>query len=201
MSSQPQTAEGGPENAQRQSRIGKRPVAVPKGVTVETAGSRFSVKGPKGQLSQDLPKEVAIERDGDLLRFRILVSDSRGLRLQGLARALAASMVKGVSEGYERVLEFVGTGYRCEVKGQTVLLQVGYSHPTSYALAPGVQGTVHPDSKGTRLSLFGANKVSVGEAAASIRRIRPPEPYAGKGIRYRGEQVRRKAGKAGKGRK
>jgi len=200
MSTQLQTADASGAS-QRQSRIGKRPVPVPKGVSVEISGDRFSVTGPKGQLSQSMPREIRIERDGDQLRFHLLVTDRTGPRLQGLARALAASMIKGVAEGYERVLEFVGTGYRCEVKGQNVLLSVGYSHPTSYALPPGVQGMVHPDSKGTQLILSSPNKVSVGEAAASIRRIRPPEPYAGKGIRYRGEQVRRKAGKAGKGRK
>lgn len=200
MSTQAQPAAG--ETPQRQSRIGKRPVPVPKGVTVEINGRRFSVKGPKGSLSQDMPEQIRIERDGDLLRFHFeSTEDNSGPRLQGLTRALAGSMVKGVAEGYERILEFVGTGYRCEMKGQTVVLQVGYSHPTSFALPPEVQGMVHPDSKGTQLILSSPNKTSVGQAAASIRRIRPPEPYAGKGIRYRGEVVRRKAGKAGKGRK
>ena len=191
----------GAGTAPRQSRIGKRPVTVPKGVVVELSGRRFTAKGPKGSLTRQLPPQVEIECEADLLRFRSEAAGRDAPRLQGLARALVASMVKGVSDGYERILELVGTGYRCEVKGQTVSLQVGYSHPTTYPLPPEVSGTVHPDSKGTQLILTSADKVSLGQAAASIRRLRPPEPYGGKGIRYRGEQVRRKTGKAGKGRK
>ena len=187
--------------APRQSRIGKRLIPVPKGVSVEIAGRRFSVKGPKGSLSRELPAEVEIAREGDILRVNCAAPGRDGARLQGLARALAASMVKGVAEGYERVLELVGTGYRCEVKGNAVSLQVGLSHPSSYPLPPDVSAMVNPDSKGTQLILRSADKASLGQVAASIRDIRPPEPYAGKGIRYRGETVRRKAGKAGKGRK
>ena len=187
--------------ASRQSRVGKRPIPVPKGVTVEISGNRFSVEGPKGSLSRELPSQVEIAREGDLLRVKSDAPGRDSPRLQGLARALAASMVKGVSEGYERVLELVGTGYRCEVKDNAVSLQVGLSHPSLYPLPPEVTAMVNPDSKGTQLILRSADKASLGQVAASIRDIRPPEPYAGKGIRYRGENVRRKAGKAGKGRK
>jgi large subunit ribosomal protein L6 len=196
MSSEAQVA--APE---RQSRTGKRPVIVPKGVTVEISGRQFSAKGPKGSVSRTLPKEAKVQREGDQITFTADAVGRNGPRLQGLARALAASAVKGVAEGFERILELVGTGYRCEVKGQTVSLQVGYSHPTTYQLPAEVKGLVNPDSKGTQLVLTSADAASVGQAAASIRAIRPAEPYGGKGIRYRGEQVRRKAGKAGKGRK
>lgn len=185
----------------RQSRVGKRLIPVPKGVTVEISGKRFSVKGPKGSLARELPEHVEIAQEGDVLRVKSDAAGRDGARLQGLARALAASMVKGVAEGYERILELVGTGYRCEVKGNAVSLQVGLSHPSSYPLPPEVTAVVNPDSKGTQLILRSVDKASLGQVAASIRDIRPPEPYAGKGIRYRGENVRRKAGKAGKGRK
>lgn len=187
--------------APRESRVGKRVIPVPKGVTVEISGQHFSVKGPKGSLSRELPSQVEIVREGEILRVKSDAAGRDGARLQGLARALAASMVKGVAEGYERVLELVGTGYRCEVKGNAVSLQVGLSHPSAYPLPPEVTALVNPDSKGTQLILRSADKASLGQVAASIRDIRPPEPYAGKGIRYRGENVRRKAGKAGKGRK
>jgi large subunit ribosomal protein L6 len=119
-------------------------------------------------------------------------------RWQGLARALLASTVKGAAEGYERILELVGTGYRCEVKGTNIHLALGLSHPVVFPLPAGVSATVSPDSKGTILILTSANKAALGQAAATIRSFRPPEPYAGKGVRYRGENVRRKAGKAGK---
>jgi large subunit ribosomal protein L6 len=121
-----------------------------------------------------------------------------GRRLQGLGRALLMSMVKGASAGYERILELVGTGYRCEVKGKTLVLQLGLSHPASIELPPTVSAVVPPDSKGTQLVLTSADKALLGQLAATIRALRPPEPYGGKGIRYRGESIRRKAGKAAK---
>jgi large subunit ribosomal protein L6 len=186
---------------QKQSRVGKRPIPVPKGITVNVAAGSVEVQGPKGKLSKTLPPSVALKRDGDSLSIETTALDRDGRRLQGLARALVASMVKGAAEGYERVLELVGTGYRCEVKGKVVTLSLGFSHPTSYELPPEVTGVVPPDSKGTVLILNSADKASLGQVAANIRRFRPPEPYGGKGVRYRGEQVRRKAGKAGKGRK
>ncbi len=197
MSAEAQTSTG----AFRQSRVGKRPVAVPKGVTVNISGTKVDVQGPKGKLSQQLPDSISISREGDTLSVQSSASGRDSVRLQGLGRALLASMVKGAAEGYERTLELVGTGYRAEVKGRTVHLQVGLSHPCAYDLPEGVNAVVPGDSKGAVLVLSSADKARLGQVAASLRSLRPPEPYGGKGIRYRGEQIRRKAGKAGKARK
>lgn len=185
----------------KQSRVGKRPIAIPKGVTVNVSGNEISVQGPKGKLSGQLPDRVLIKKEGESL---LLSSSATGVdapRLQGLGRALVANMVKGCSEGYERVLELVGTGYRCELKGKTVNFSLGLSHPASVDLPPSVTATIPGDSKGTLLILNSPDKALIGQLAATIKRLRPPEPYGGKGIRYRGETIRRKAGKAGKGRK
>jgi large subunit ribosomal protein L6 len=184
--------------AGRQSRLGRRAVAVPKGVTVNVTGRRIDVQGPKGKLSSELPERVEVKKAGDSLQVQTSASGSDAPRLQGLTRALIAAMVKGTVEGYERTLEFVGTGYRAEVKGRVVHLSVGFSHPTSFALPPDVTASINPESKGTILILTSPNKASLGQTAATIRAFRPPEPYGGKGIRYRGEVIRRKAGKAGK---
>lgn len=197
MTAQAQAAEGG----SKQSRVGKRPIAVPKGVTVNVNGATVEVQGPKGKLSKPLPPTIGLKRDGDILRVESSAEERDARRLQGLARALVASMVQGAAVGYERALELVGTGYRCEVKGKVVSLSLGFSHPTAYELPPEVTGVVPPDSKGTLLILSSADKAVLGQVAANIRGFRPPEPYGGKGVRYRGEAVRRKAGKAGKGRK
>ncbi len=183
----------------RLSRVGKRPVALPKGVTASVAGTRVEVQGPKGKMSLDLPAQVTCAKDGESLLIESSALGRDGARLQGLARALLASRVKGVAEGYIRQLELVGTGYRCEVKGQIVTLTLGFSHPTQVELPASVSGNVPVDSKGTMLVLTSADKAALGQIAASIRDLRPPEPYGGKGIRYRGEVIRRKAGKAAKG--
>jgi large subunit ribosomal protein L6 len=183
----------------RQSRVGKRPVAVPKGVTVNLSGARIDVQGPKGKLSFELPANVSIKKDGEKLLLESSAPGRDGARLQGLSRALLASQIKGAAQGYERILELVGTGYRCEVKGQVVTLNLGFSHPTQVQLPPTISGNVPADSKGTMLVLTSADKALLGQIAASIRDLRPPEPYGGKGIRYRGEVIRRKAGKAAKG--
>jgi len=183
-----------------QSRIGKRPVGVPKGVTVKVDSPRVQVEGPKGKLSMELPPTVALARDGDQIRVDSSASGRDGSRLQGLARALLASMVKGVAEGYTRTLELVGTGYRCEVLGTAVKLQLGLSHVPLYQLPASVSAVVPPESKGTVLILTSPNKALLGQAAAAIRHLRPPEPYGGKGVRLRGEKVPHKAGKAGKSR-
>jgi large subunit ribosomal protein L6 len=193
MEAQPVTS------TKRVSRVGKRPVAVPKGVTLTISGRQVSVQGPKGKLSLDLPPDVIATKDAESVKVESSASGRDGARLQGLGRALIASMLKGASTGYEAVLELVGTGYRCEVKGTVVTLSLGFSHPTSVQLPPGVSGNVPPDSKGTMLVLTSADKAALGQIAATIRDLRPPEPYGGKGIRYRGEQIRRKAGKAAKG--
>jgi large subunit ribosomal protein L6 len=185
----------------RNSRLGKRPVDVPKGVTVNLSGSTIDIQGPKGKLKQVLPTGVIAKKEGESV---VVTADAEGkdhARLQGLGRALIASMVLGAAQGYERILELHGTGYRCELKGRTIHFNLGLSHPASYDLPAGIDAEIPKDSKGTVLILRSADKSAIGEACASIKRLRPPEPYGGKGIRYRGEQIRRKAGKAGKGRK
>jgi large subunit ribosomal protein L6 len=181
------------------SRIGKRPVEVPKSVTITVANRTIDIKGPKGQLSRPLVDTVDVAIENGILRVSSTAPGRDASRLQGLMRALIASMVKGVAEGYERTLELKGTGYRVELKGTTLHFALGYSHPIAYALPKGLTATIPADSKGTVLVLNGADKEVIGQTAAKIRGFRPPEPYGGKGVRYRGERVREKAGKAGKG--
>lgn len=183
----------------RLSRVGKRAVDLPKGVTLNLSGRKVDIQGPKGKLSMDLPDTVIAKKEGESWLFESEAEGRDAARLQGLARALVASMVKGAAQGYEKVLELVGTGYRCEVKGKTLTLQLGFSHPSVVELPAAISGVVPPDSKGTQLVLTSADKALLGQVAASIRDLRPPEPYGGKGVRYRGESIRRKAGKAAKG--
>ena len=190
-------AAGAPRSA-KQSRIGKRPVPVPKGVTVNIGDKKVEVQGPKGKLSVELPPNVKVVKDGDLMRVSCSAAGRDGLRLQGLGRALLASIVKGAIDGFERHLELVGTGYRCEQKGRNLHFALGFSHPVVFELPLEVSATIPPDSKGTILILSSANRSVLGQTAATIRDFRPPEPYAGKGVRYRDEFIRRKAGKAGK---
>jgi large subunit ribosomal protein L6 len=187
--------------ALRQSRVGKRPVAIPKGVTVNVKDSSVEIQGPKGKLKKVLPQGVVIAKDGESLKLTASASGVDHARLQGLGRALVAAMIKGAAEGYERILELHGTGYRCELKGKVINFNLGLSHPANVTLPEGVTATIPGDSKGTVLILNSADKEVLGQLAANIKRLRPPEPYGGKGIRYRGENIRRKAGKAGKGRK
>jgi large subunit ribosomal protein L6 len=182
----------------RESRVGKRPIPVPKGVTVSFKGRKCEVKGGKGTLSFELPESVVVKEEAGQLAVSSDREGSDGARLQGLGRALLANLVQGVSAGYERTLEMVGTGYRAEVKGTVVHLSLGFSHPVAYQLPPAVTGKVAPDSKGAVLTLESPDKAALGQAAATIRGFRPPEPYGGKGVRYRGENILRKAGKAGK---
>jgi large subunit ribosomal protein L6 len=183
----------------RTSRVGKRPIDLPKGVSATLSGTEVVVKGPKGELKRKLAERVAIHAEGTRLHVTCDAPGSSAPRLQGLTRALVASMVKGVAEGYERILEIKGTGYRAEVKGAVINLALGFSHPVNFPLPKGITATVPSDSKGTVLILQGADKEVIGQTAATIRGFRPPEPYGGKGVRYRGERVREKAGKAGKG--
>jgi large subunit ribosomal protein L6 len=185
----------------KQSRVGKRPIPIPKGVTVNVSATEVSVQGPKGKLSGQLPDRVQVKKEGETLVVSSSAGGDDAPRLQGLGRALVANMVKGCAEGYERILELVGTGYRCELKGKVVNFSLGLSHPASVELPASVSATIPGDSKGTLLILNSPDKALIGQLAATIKRLRPPEPYGGKGIRYRGEQIRRKAGKAGKGRK
>jgi large subunit ribosomal protein L6 len=181
-----------------QSRLGKIPVVVPKGITVSIATGRCDVKGPKGSLSLALPESVDVRQDGDNLVVRSNAGSDDAPRLQGLARALLANVVKGCAEGFERTLELVGVGYRAELKGQEIHMQLGLSHTVKYPLPKGVTANIPADTKGTIINLASVDKALLGQVAAQLRSFRPPEPYGGKGVRYRGEQIRRKAGKAGK---
>ncbi len=178
------------------SRIGLMPVPLPKGVTVDIEGSTVQVKGPKGQLVRTLNSEMLIKLEDNRLVVERPTDQRHHRALHGLTRALLNNMVLGVSQGFVRRLEIEGVGYRAEIQGKNLVLNVGFSHPVVVEPPPGIS---FETEKGTRVfSVLGADKEMVGEMAARIRRIRPPEPYKGKGIRYQGEHVRRKAGKAGK---
>ncbi len=177
------------------SRIGKRPISIPAKVTVAIDGQSISVKGPKGELSRVLPGEVGVSQDGEELRV-MRRDDSRNARQRhGLCRTLVANMVEGVSQGFQKRLEIQGVGYRAQVQGKTLTLNMGYSHPVQIEPPEGVQFLVENN---VNVVVSGIDKEVVGNTAAQIRAVRPPEPYKGKGIRYAGEVVRRKAGKAGK---
>lgn len=182
----------------KQSRLGKIPVALPKGVTVTVAAGKADVKGPKGALSLKLPESVSVTKEGEALVVSSSAAPKDASRLQGLGRALLANVVKGCAEGYQRALELVGVGYRAELKGQDLHLALGLSHPVVYRIPTGVSVEIPKDSKGTIINLASADKALIGQVSATIRGFRPPEPYGGKGVRYRGENVRRKAGKSGK---
>jgi large subunit ribosomal protein L6 len=176
------------------SRIGKIPVPVPDGVDVQLEGLRVRVKGPKGELEQTLPEGVSLSKDDD---GAIVVTPNGTERVHrsrwGLCRTLIANMIEGVTAGYAKNLELVGVGYRAAAKGANVELQVGYSHPVLIEAPSGISFNV---PQPTRIEVSGIDKVLVGQVAANIRKVRPPEPYKGKGIKYEGEVIRRKAGKA-----
>lgn len=186
------------QTTRKHSRIGKRPVVIPKGVTVNLNGAKVEVQGPKGKLARELHPLIRLKREGESISVDAEAPGRDASRLQGLGRALLASMVKGAHEGFERTLELVGTGYRCEAKGKTLHFQLGLSHPVAIPLPATMTAVIPADSKGTVLTLSSPDKGELGQLAAQIRSLRPPEPYGGKGVRYRGEQIRRKAGKAGK---
>lgn len=178
------------------SRIGKAPITLPKGVSVDLKGSTVTVKGPKGTLTQTFHPDMAVALDDGVLTIE-RPSDSRDHRaLHGLTRALLNNMVVGVSEGFKKTLEVEGVGYRAEMKGKTLVLNVGYSHPIEFE--PEKDMSFEVENRGKLIRVAGIDKQMVGEISAQIRKTRPPEPYKGKGIRYQGEYVRRKAGKAGK---
>ncbi|MBD2576185.1 50S ribosomal protein L6 [Oscillatoria sp. FACHB-1406] len=181
------------------SRIGKRPIDLPDKVTVEIDGQNVTVKGPKGQLARTLTNPVSVEQDGNLVK--VLRRDESRLARQrhGLSRTLVANMIEGVSKGYTKQLEIQGVGYRAQMQGKNLVLNVGYSHPVEIEPPEGIQLDVPKDSKGLQITISGIDKEVVGNIAAKIRSVRPPEVYKGKGIRYQGEVVRRKAGKTGKG--
>jgi large subunit ribosomal protein L6 len=181
------------------SRIGRMPVAVPAGVTVDLKGSYLRVKGPKGEMERNFSPSIQISvEDGQILVQRS--SDLAPARaMHGTTRALIANMLTGVSTGFERILEIEGVGYRAEMNGVNLVLHLGFSHPVVIEPEPGISFDV--EVKARLIKIRGFNKEQIGQVAADIRKIRPPEPYKGKGIRYQGEKIRRKAGKSGKGKK
>jgi len=174
------------------SRIGKKAVAVPTGVTVTISGQTVSVKGPKGQLAWTVAEEIEVKQEGAELVLSKRVENTRAQAMWGLSRTLVANMVHGVTQGYEETLELVGVGYRAAMKGSSLSMQLGFSHEVDVPPPAGIAFAV---PKQTEIKISGIDKQAVGEIAARIRRIRPPEPYKGKGVRYAGEKVRRKEGK------
>jgi large subunit ribosomal protein L6 len=176
------------------SRIGKKPIALPKGVTVKIEGNVVAVQGPKGKLDTPLPRGIKMEqKDSHLVAIR---ETDEQAALHGLARALVNNAVEGVTKGWTRELEIVGIGYRAEMKGKsTVVFSLGYSHPIEYPLPLGVDVAVDP--KQTRLTLTGIDRQKVGQVAAEMRALRPPDPYKNKAVRYVGERLKKKVGKTG----
>jgi large subunit ribosomal protein L6 len=176
------------------SRIGRKPVAVPSGVTVQIDGQTVRVKGPKGELVRTLHAEMLLSMDAGQVVVGRPTDETRHKSLHGLTRTLIANMVEGVAKGYQKVLEIQGVGYKAEVNKTGLNVIVGYSHPVAYKAPEGITFAVENN---TVVKISGPNKELVGQVAAELRQIRPPEPYKGKGIRYQGERVRRKAGKTG----
>lgn len=178
------------------SRVGKQPIQLPEKVQVDIRGSEVTVKGPKGELVRSFHPDMEIVLEDRVLEVRRPTDHRNHRAMHGLTRALLANMVTGVSEGYSKVLEIVGTGYRAEMQGDKLVLYLGYSHPIEFPPPEGISFDV--PRGGRTVTVQGTDKELVGEIAARIRRQRPPEPYKGKGVRYEGEYVRRKAGKAGR---
>jgi large subunit ribosomal protein L6 len=178
------------------SRIGRRPIPLPKGVTASLAGNTVAIKGPKGELTFAVHAELGVKLEGTEVIVTRPSDSTWHKSLHGLSRTLVANMVEGVTKGYEKRLEIVGVGYRAETKPWGVALVVGYSHPVEFKAPAGIKITA---DQPTVVRVSGSDKELVGRVAAEIRGVRPPEPYKGKGIRYTGEHVRRKAGKTGAG--
>jgi len=174
------------------SRIGKKAIAIPAGVTLTVDGQTVSVKGPKGQLSWTVVEEIQLKHEGDEIAFTPRDDSTRAKSMWGLSRTLVANMVHGVTQGYEQNLELVGVGYRAAMRGSSLGMQLGFSHEVDIPPPPGISFAV---GRPTEIKISGIDKQLVGEIAARIRKIRPPEPYKGKGVRYAGEAVRRKEGK------
>ncbi|MEI8125104.1 MAG: 50S ribosomal protein L6 [Parachlamydiaceae bacterium] len=175
------------------SRKGKQPIAIPKGVEVKVGDKKVSVKGPKGTLQHEIVSEVTVRIEGDVVHVELDEQNQGAGNFHGLYRSIINNMVHGVSHGFERKLEMIGVGYRAAVQGHLLDLQIGLSHPTKLPIPEGILVRV---DKNTSIVISGADKQKIGQFAANIRSIRPPEPYQGKGIRYEGEYVRKKAGKA-----
>ncbi len=177
------------------SRIGNLPIPLPTGVELAVDGDTVTVKGPKGTLTQDIPRPMKLEREDSVVRV-VRPDDERENRsLHGLTRSLVANMVDGVTKGYEKQMEIHGVGYRVQAQGSDLVFSLGFSHPVPIKAPPGIEFAV---ATPTRFSVKGIDKQKVGQVAAEIRRLRRPDPYKGKGVRYAGEQIRRKAGKTAK---
>jgi large subunit ribosomal protein L6 len=177
------------------SRIGRKSIPVPAGVDVTITGQTVKVKGPKGELSHTVAEPITVEQDGPELHVNRPNDERKAKELHGLSRTLVANMIVGVTEGYKKTLEINGTGYRVTAKGKDLEFALGFSHPVPVAAPAGITFAVE---RPTQFTVSGIDKQLVGEVAANIRKIRPPEPYKGKGVKYQGEVIRRKAGKAGK---
>lgn len=177
------------------SRIGKQPVPIPSGVSVEIQDRHITVKGSKGTLSRELPSAIVLEQEGSTVKVSPENNSRIARQRHGLCRTLVANMVEGVSKGFEKRLQIQGVGYRAQAQGKKLTLNVGYSKPVEMEMPEGIQVAVE---RNTEVILNGIDKEILGNTAARIRAVRPPEPYKGKGIRYLGEQIRRKAGKTGK---
>ena len=175
------------------SRIGKKPIAIPKGVEVRLEGDQLRIKGPKGQLSISVHPSVKLNIGGDSIAVSVVDETRESRSIHGLFRVLIDNMVTGVTKGFERVLEIVGVGYRAELKGRTAVFNLGYSHPINFELPTGIDAKIEK----TKITLSGIDRELLGMTAAKIRSFRKPEPYKGKGIKYAEEKIRRKAGKAG----
>ena len=178
------------------SRIGRLPVVLPKGVEVNIDGTNVHVKGPKGEMQRSFPSSMQISINEGVLEVSRATDGRTDRSLHGMTRALINNMVVGVSTGFERILEVNGVGYRAEMQGKNLVLYVGYSHPVTIEPAQGI--SFETDAKTRQVKVMGYDKQMVGQVAADIRKVRPPEPYQGKGIKYLEEKIRRKAGKAGK---
>jgi large subunit ribosomal protein L6 len=178
------------------SRIGRSPVPIPEGVEVLIEGQRVRVKGPKGELEAEFRTEMTITEEQGILHVARDSDEPKVRALHGMTRALLNNMILGTTKGFTKTLEIQGVGYRAELKGSTLMLYVGFSHSVEVTPPPGIKFEV--EAKGDVVRILGYDKQLVGQVAADIRNVRPPEPYKGKGIRYHGEHVRRKAGKAGK---
>jgi large subunit ribosomal protein L6 len=176
------------------SRIGKKSIVIPKGVKIEPQPGVVEVQGPKGKLRQLLPAGIGFEVDGDHLHARTLREDPALGKFHGLARSLVANAVRGVTEGFRKDLDIVGVGYRAEVKGKQVVFALGYSHPVVFDIPPGIDIAI---DKQTHITVTGVDRQAVGQVAANIRRLRKPDPYKQKGVRYTGEVLKKKAGKTG----
>jgi large subunit ribosomal protein L6 len=176
------------------SRIGKKPIPIPKGVTVKIAADAVEVQGPKGKLRQPLPPGILFSQDADALVAKLSREDDELRKFHGLARSLVANAVAGVTDGFKKELDIVGVGYRAELKGKQVIFALGYSHPVVFDIPTGIDIAV---DKQTHIVVTGVDRQLVGQVAANIRRMRKPDPYKQKGVRYTGEVLKKKVGKTG----